>query len=769
LIYDTAPVGLAFLSPDCRYLQINRRLTEICGISVADHIGRSVRETVPQVADQVEAIVQTVIRTGEAVTGIEVNGQRPDKLNIDRIWSTAWHPLKRPDGSIVGINVVAEEITERKRTEQARSQLSAIVESSADAIYVYDFDGIVLSWNRSAEELFGYASAEIIGRNIEAIIPPALERQAHHRIVAAVRAGQSLRNLETLQMRRDGSIVSVLSTASPIRNASGEAVAVSVVSRDISARKEAEEKLFVAEERFRTLAENMSQFAWMADEKGSIFWYNKRWYDYTGTSLETMQGWGWQAVHHPEHVEAVVRRIRVCFETGTPWEDTFPLRGRDGNYRWFLSRAMPIRDDGGSIVRWFGTNTDVTEQIEAEKALRELNATLGRRVAAETRERLQIWNVCQDLLMVADLEGGCLSVNPAWTETLGWSEPDLVGRSWEWLLHPDDREQAQLEIGQLAAGGKPLRFENRLRHKEGPYRWISWTAAADSERIYATGRDVTGLKDAEDKLRLARRELARAGRRTAMDVMSAAIAHEIRQPLGAIVYNAAAGLRWLSRTAPSLDEARETFKSIAADGHRANEIIQSVRAMFTRNEQAGTTVDVNELICEAIALVQGELDVAGIAVQLELDAQRPSLAAHKGQLQQVILNLVLNAIDAMRAVTERARVLTVRSDVAVPGSVTLSVQDSGIGIDSAHIDRIFDHFFTTKTDGMGMGLAICRLIVEAHGGTLSAAQGVPHGSIFSIILPNADDGMPATDLSVSGREDRIRSRREQATHREECR
>jgi PAS domain S-box-containing protein len=180
-----------------------------------------------------------------------------------------------------------------------------------------------------------------------------------------------------------------------------------------------EKALRESEARFRELADNISQFVWTADRSGWIYWYNKRWLDYTGTTLEEMQGWGWQKVHHPDHVGRVVERIKQSFETGAPWEDTFPLRGRDGNYRWFLSRALPIHDDAGEVIRWFGTNTDITEQIEAEKALRDLNDNLEQRVQSETRERLQIWNVSQDLLVVADLAGKYLSINPAWRATLG--------------------------------------------------------------------------------------------------------------------------------------------------------------------------------------------------------------------------------------------------------------------------------------------------------------------------------------------------------------
>ena len=269
----------------------------------------------------------------------------------------------------------------------------------------------------------------------------------------------------------------------PLRDPKGEIIGVNVAAEEITERKRAEavlaandQALRESETRLRELADNISQFAWTADAKGWVYWYNKRWHDYAGTTLEDMQGWGWQKVHHPEHVDRVIQRSRESYENGTPWEDTFPLRSKDGTYRWFLSRALPIRNEAGEVVRWFGTNTDVTEQIEAENALRELNATLEQRVEAEAQERLQIWNVSQDLLVVADLEGKYLNVNPAWTATLGWSEADLLDRSSRWLLHPDDQEKTHAEIRHLAAGGKSVRFESRFRHRDGSYRWISWKA-----------------------------------------------------------------------------------------------------------------------------------------------------------------------------------------------------------------------------------------------------------------------------------------------------
>jgi PAS domain S-box-containing protein len=615
LIYDTAPIGLAFLSPDCRYLQINQRLTEICGISVADHIGRSVRETVPQVADQVEKIVQLILSKGQPITGVEVNGQRPDGTNAERFWLTSWHPLRGPEGAIVGINVVAEEITERKRAEAA---------------------------------------------------------------------------------------------------------------------------LAVSEARFHELADNVSQFAWTADQSGWIYWYNKRWYDYTGTTLEEMQGWGWRNVHHPDHVDRVVQRIRRCFESGTPWEDTFPLRGRDGSYRWFLSRALPIRNGAGEVIRWFGTNTDVSEQIVAEKALRDLNDTLEQRVEAEARERARIWNVSQDLLVVADAEGKYLTVNPAWAATLGWSEADLVGNTSEWLLHPDDRGKTRAELTRLAEGRRTLRFENRLRHKRGTFRWLSWTAVPDRGLIYAVARDVTELKDAEAALQISQRELARVSRQTTMGAMTASIAHEINQPLSAIVLNGNAALRFLSRPEPDLEQVRAALLPIVEDGHRASQVIASIRAMFVKDRGERIELDLNDLVRQVLTIARGELEAHLVSLQIDLSDTLPHILGDRVPLQQVFLNLIMNALEAMAAVPNRPRVLSVSSELHGTYHVLIQMKDSGAGIDPDDMSRIFDAFFTTKSNGMGMGLAICRSILEAHGGRLSVSPAIPHGSIFHVVLPRAD-------------------------------
>ena len=217
--------------------------------------------------------------------------------------------------------------------------------------------------------------------------------------------------------------------------------------------------------------------------------------------------------------------------------------------------------------------------------------------------------------------------------------------------------------------------------------------------------------------------------------LTASIAHEIKQPLAAMVTNANAGLRWLAKETPDLDETRDAMQNVVSAGHRASEVIGSIQAMFKKDSQVKTTLDLNNVIKDVLGLVQGELQTQGILVQSGLTKPLPLVAGHKGQLQQVILNLVRNAADAMDSVSRRARVLRIKTAIHDADGVLLSVEDSGAGIAPEDIDRIFKSFFTTKSQGMGMGLSICRSIIEAHNGRLWASSGVDYGSVFNIVLP----------------------------------
>jgi C4-dicarboxylate-specific signal transduction histidine kinase len=225
---------------------------------------------------------------------------------------------------------------------------------------------------------------------------------------------------------------------------------------------------------------------------------------------------------------------------------------------------------------------------------------------------------------------------------------------------------------------------------------------------------------------------------TTMGQMAASITHELNQPLAAIVTNGNAGLRWLAKATPDFDEVRAALQRIVSDGHRASQLIGTIRSMFKKDGQKKAPVDVNQLIQEVLGLMQGELQNQQVSLQTELEAQPIQVSGDRVQLQQVILNLITNAIDAMGSVTEHPRVLRVRSETDESDAVVITVEDSGAGIDPKGSDRIFDMFYTTKSHGMGIGLAISRSIIEAHGGCISASSGNPHGSVFQVVLPTCE-------------------------------
>jgi C4-dicarboxylate-specific signal transduction histidine kinase len=246
-------------------------------------------------------------------------------------------------------------------------------------------------------------------------------------------------------------------------------------------------------------------------------------------------------------------------------------------------------------------------------------------------------------------------------------------------------------------------------------------------------------KRAEEALQKAQAELASASRLTMMAQVAASIAHEIKQPLAAIVTNGSAASRWLAKKPPDLEEVQASVNRVVMEGHHAGQVIESIRAMFEQAPREKSRLDANELIQEVLTFTGAEIQLHRVAVQTELADKLPPLLADRIQLQQVLRNLIMNALEAIDTVTDRTRLLTMRSTAHDSKSVLITVEDSGIGIEPKNMQRIFDSFFTTKPHGMGMGLAICRSIIDSHGGSLSALPGHPYGTVFRVILPTSID------------------------------
>jgi PAS domain S-box-containing protein len=325
---------------------------------------------------------------------------------------------------------------------------------------------------------------------------------------------------------------------------------------------------------------------------------------------------------------------------------------------------------------------------------------------------------------------------------VGYSDEELQQLTPLDISVPGEREINENFFSQMRQG-KRQHYEmiKQLRCKNGKLIWIHLYVFAITDRKSGTqlpfgiAFDITEKKQAQDALLETRTELARVARMNQLVAMTGSIAHEIKQPIAAIVANAKAGLRWLERTNPDVDETRAVLQAIVRDGHRVDGVVNGIRTMFKGNAATRVSVDLNKLLHEVLVFAQGEHPTWPTEVHTNLDENLPLVPADRVQLQQVIFNLITNAIDAMDTVIDRARSLRVTSELKGSDGVVVKIADTGTGIAPENMDRIFDTFFTTKSHGMGMGLAICRSIIESHGGTLSASPGDPHGAVFQLILP----------------------------------
>jgi PAS domain S-box-containing protein len=408
---------------------------------------------------------------------------------------------------------------------------------------------------------------------------------------------------------------------------------------------------------------------------------------------------------------------------------------------------------------------EIGQRQRAENALRDANAELERRVAARTadleeevvrrrnteatlRASEERWRSMFEAsavgIAVLDEQHHFAATNEALQKMVGYSGEELQSLGPLDITHQDDREATQKLIEDARNGKRQdLPTETRYRRKDYKVIWVRVSAAraldssSSLQGIPAIIEDITERKRAEIAWHDARDALSRATRLTVMGELSASIAHEINQPLAAIITNGQACERFLGFSPPDLDEVKDAVGEIVRDGRRASEVLKRIRAMSKNTAPERGQVDVNYAIAEVLALTRDELQRHRVAVQSDLSSKLPTIMADRVQLQQVVLNLVMNGIDAMRAVNDRPRILTIRSQLNDQGNIVVNVADSGVGLDPASRDRIFESFFTTKPEGMGMGLAISNTIIEAHHGRLWAESGSPFGAVFGFTLPLA--------------------------------
>jgi PAS domain S-box-containing protein len=482
---------------------------------------------------------------------------------------------------------------------------------------------------------------------------------------------------------------------------------------------------------------------WTAFPDGRIEFVNRRWCEYTGLSVEQAAGEGWQTAFHPDDRRALLEAWQTVVASGERGEAEARMRRFDGTYRWFLCRTSPIADVAGEIVKWCGINSDIEDRKQTEAALR----------AQEQRFELIVDRLPTRVILLGP-DGDVLHANRHTLDYSGVTIEELKAWKTNGLTHPDDREAVIARFRASISTGEPYDAESRHRRADGIYRWfrVQGFPLRDNEgRIalwYFLQTDIDDRKRAE----ALRAELAHLSCVNSQGVLTASIAHEINQPLAGIVTNASTSLRMLSAEPPNVEGALETVRRTIRDGHRASEVMTRLRALFSKKAVTTDAVDLVEATREVVGLLQDEIRNKRIVLHLKAADDLPPVAGDRVQLQQVVLNLLLNAVEAMNGVEDRPRRMLVNIERDDGDCVRLAVTDSGVGFDPQHASKLFDPFSTTKREGMGIGLSVSRSIIESHGGRLWASSNTDQGATFTFSIPRRAGSISASDQSAPTRQ-----------------
>jgi PAS domain S-box-containing protein len=655
-----------------------------------------------------------------------------------------WSPFRTAHGDVVRWYVTATDVEDRKQTEQ---HLRLIIDAIPALVWSSKPDNSGHFANQRWWDYTGRSEADADGTDWQSVAHPD-DVASHGAAWAASLASGGPFEHESRFRRADGEYRWFLVRGVPLRDERGAIARWFGTCTDIEDRRRAERALLRSEEHFRQVIETIPAMVATWRPNGEMDYINRAWVEYLGADVEEMQGWGWKSMVHPDDVEQISERHTTALAAGVPVEYEVRIRRADGEYRWFLNRHMPMRGETGTILRWYVASTDVEDIKRAEGLLR-LSEERWRAVFANTVVGIGI----------ADPSGGFVAVNSAFHTMLGYTEAEFLGLSLQEITHEADRGLTEALMTELLSGKRrSWEMVKRHRHKDGRLIWVNFSgsvvAASGGTPALLVGivQDITDRKRAEDDLLQTQAELARVARVTALGELSASIAHEINQPLAAIVANACACLNWLASDSPSLDHVREALADLVKDGNRAADVLSRIRALLSRSAVPRGPCHLTAVVEDSLALVRADFGRFGIIWHTSFAADAPMVFCDKVQVQQVLLNLLMNAAEACREVATERRRLTVRTAVeyrnAGPWSV-VEVEDSGIGLRDPDTSRLFEAFYSTKPGGLGMGLSISRSIVESHGGRLWATSNAKHGATFHLALPGLPGATPLPSSSTT--------------------
>ena len=633
------------------------------------------------------------------------------------------------------------EIAERKLIEQTLREQANLLDLTHDTIFVRDLNYVITYWNRGAEELYGWKREEAVGKVAHLLMQTILPEPLEEIMAKLVRTCRW--EGELVHTKRDGTKVVVASRWSLQNDAHGYPIAILETNNDITERKRAEEALQRSVKELENsnlllgaTLESAAGGILVTNTEGKIVRFNRKFLDLWNIPYSNVELLERSPV--PEFILDQLKNPGAFLEKihelrSQPEADSFDvLEFEDGRIFERYSEPQRIRE---TIIGRVWSFRDITERKRAEEELRQSEAYL---TESQKLTHTGSW---------AYNAGGIVYWSEEMFRIFAFDPQESYPSPDEFFerIHPEDHDWLRERAYAVLDEKIDHSHDHRIVLPDGSVKLLHVIGhpvlndAGDVVEVVGTLVDITERKRAQEALQEAQAQLAHVTRVATLGEMTASIAHEINQPLAAVVNNASACLRWLE--AQNLDEARQSASLVIADGHRASEIIGRIRALVKKAPPAKGWLDINETINEVIALAQSEVQRNRVSLQTQLSGDVPLILGDRIQLQQVILNLMMNAIEAMSGVSEGSTraVGRVRREMN-RRTYVIAVRDSGPGLDPKSLDHLFDAFYTTKSQGMGMGLAISRSIIEAHGGRLWATANVPHGAVFQFTLPIGSGG-----------------------------
>jgi PAS domain S-box-containing protein len=640
-------------------------------------------------------------------------------------------PNRRDDPSARAHGTVVEGV---EGADSPAERLQRILEHAPDFILQVDRSGNISYINRVYSP---YSVEQVVGTDHTDWIAPSYRGRVRDTIVQVLLTGQPA-SVELEGTGREGGKAWYSVRMSPVF-VRGEVESVILIASDMTDRQRAESTVRDSEERFRQLANSIDEGFWLiglAPER--LLYVNPAFLRIWGVPAEQMYGVvrGGEKWIHPEDRGKIHDQFTDWLAGHLASYDVeYRIVRPDGSTRWVHDHGAKICDDQGLVFRASGIVRDITTQKSAEQALRE----------SEGRYRL-LSDHSSDLISRHTPDGRWLYLSPASQKILGYRPDELVGLDPFEFIHPDDRGDCILSLQTLIQSGESPPATYRARHADGRYVWLETSgkavrdaASGQVQEVVATSRDVTERIEAMRKLRQREADLAHAERLSTMGQMASELAHELNQPLYAINNFAEACLVRLNQEpGDELAELRRWVTQIGEQARRAADVIRRIARFVRKGELDREALDLNRCIRDMSVLLEFGSRSKGIHVAYELAERLPTVIADRVLIEQVLLNLVRNAADAMEDTPAEKRRLVIRTFEDASGNAGVAVRDSGCGLPADYIERLFEPYFTTKPDGTGMGLAICRSTIEAHGGRIWASNNPARGATFQFVLPPAN-------------------------------